>query len=200
VDVPTITMPKEKALEKLKAYRADLHKDTEEVYRQAAEGYKALAEGTPLIHLDKAIQAGGFFPDMLPKLAIAPADRREVRFDWHMGTFASYSTQLGGQGPRSERLERRVNMGREHGSQSPFGIYGFTLVPMVPADVRPATGQLRDWYILWEVEQWTKNRQTPRAPGDPLLLRHIGGSLYAVLAQWDLTPLEQAILEGAMRS
>ena len=30
---------------------------------------------------------------------------------------------------------------------------------------------------------------------DPILLRHIAGHMYAVLAQWDLTPLERSVIE-----
>lgn len=36
----------------------------------------------------------------------------------------------------------------------------------------------------------------PVPPTDPLLLRHLHGDLYAVLAAWDLTPLERAVLAG----
>jgi hypothetical protein len=49
--------------------------------------------------------------------------------------------------------------------------------------------------VLWEVEEWTW-RTTPRPPGDPALLRHVGGDIYAVEAIWDLTPLEQLVLSG----
>jgi hypothetical protein len=31
---------------------------------------------------------------------------------------------------------------------------------------------------------------------DPYLLRHVGGALYAVLAAWDLTDLERAIMSA----
>lgn len=34
------------------------------------------------------------------------------------------------------------------------------------------------------------------APVDPALLKHIGGDLYAVVATWDLTDLERAVLDG----
>lgn len=33
-------------------------------------------------------------------------------------------------------------------------------------------------------------------PGDPALLKHMGGDLYAILAVWDLSPLERAVLAG----
>lgn len=38
----------------------------------------------------------------------------------------------------------------------------------------------------------------PVPPVDPFLLKHLGGTLYVVLAQWDLTPLEQAVLAGRL--
>lgn len=44
----------------------------------------------------------------------------------------------------------------------------------------------------FEVEDW---QRTPQPPGtDPALLKHVGGDLWAVLATWDLTPLEAAVL------
>ena len=45
--------------------------------------------------------------------------------------------------------------------------------------------------ILWEAEWET-------VPRDPLLLRHLAGGLYAVMASWDLTPLERAVLKGRL--
>lgn len=32
----------------------------------------------------------------------------------------------------------------------PRATHGYATVPMVPADVRPETGQLKDWYVLFE--------------------------------------------------
>jgi hypothetical protein len=66
------------------------------------------------------------------------------------------------------------------------------MVPVVPPKHRPARG-MGDRLVLWEVENWTW-RSTPRPPGDPALLRPIGGDLYAVEAVWDLTELEQLVL------
>jgi len=41
---------------------------------------------------------------------------------------------------------------------------------------------------------WKPVRDRRRAPGDPALLKHLGGPFYAVLATWDLTFVEQAVL------
>jgi hypothetical protein len=59
-------------------------------------------------------------------------------------------------------------------------------VPPIPPRFRP--GQPDRYHILWEAE-WAK---VP--PRDPALLRALGDGLYVVLAVWDLTELERAVL------
>jgi len=54
--------------------------------------------------------------------------------------------------------------------------------------MRPKT-KLEGFHTLWEVETWTLE-----PPRDPVLLRRLGGDLYVVLAVWDLTDLERAVL------
>jgi len=63
------------------------------------------------------------------------------------------------------------------------------LTPAIPAHLRPA-GDLSGYHILWEAK-WVHE-----APPDPLLLKHVSGHIYTVLAQWDLTPIEKMVLEG----
>jgi hypothetical protein len=73
---------------------------------------------------------------------------------------------------------------------------GTAMVPMVPPDViKDGRGcDLAKHFVLWEVESWAA-----APPVDPMLLKPIGGDLYAVVAQWDLTELERAILRGTRR-
>lgn len=65
------------------------------------------------------------------------------------------------------------------------------LVPLIPPRFRPPSA-LAGYHLLWEAE-WLK-----AVPVDPMLLKHLGGAIYAVLAQWDLTPLERAVLAGRL--
>ena len=65
------------------------------------------------------------------------------------------------------------------------------IVPNIPPALRPKRG-LRLYTILWEAE-WSAD---PTAPTDPALLRRLGGDLYILLATWDLTELERAVLGG----
>lgn len=137
MNVPTMTMPREEAREKLRWYRSQLHRKADAEYQAIAQGYEAMAEGRPL----------------------------EV--PW----------------PRNEMKD------------------GYALVPIVPADVRSkVTGQLSTYFTLWEVEQWADQRIRSLSDRDPLLLKHIGGELYAVVAEWDLTEIERAVMAGRARS
>ena len=65
------------------------------------------------------------------------------------------------------------------------------IVPNIPPRLRPGRG-LQLYTLLWEAT-WAVD---PVPPGDPALLRKLGGDLYIVLGTWDLTALEQAVLSG----
>jgi hypothetical protein len=65
-----------------------------------------------------------------------------------------------------------------------------TLTPIIPPALRPKHN-LANYKTLWEVEAWKLE-----PPRDPMLLKPLGGMLYAVLATWDLTELERAVLRG----
>lgn len=70
------------------------------------------------------------------------------------------------------------------------------MAPTIPPALRPRHA-LRNYFVIWEAE-WTVGSMIP--PGDPALLRHMGGDLYAVMAVWDLSPLERAVLGGVRGS
>jgi hypothetical protein len=74
-------------------------------------------------------------------------------------------------------------------SKKRFAVHS-TIVPNIPIQFRVAAKESENHLILWEVKEWTM-----RAPSDPLLLERIIHPLYVVVAQWDLTELEQKILE-----
>lgn len=204
MNVSTLTMDPTQAREKLCAYRADLHKDSEAVYQEAAAAYERLAKGQVLLRLSQTIAEGGIDENNRPRLAICRADRKEVKVSkmWMDDSLMFQAGPFNWNGAphysirQAPQLTRRVVMRHKVKEFAP----GYALVPMVPADVRPKHGQLKDWFVLWEVDHWADKPQLAKAPVDPFLLEHVGGDLYAVLAQWDLTPLEQAILEGAMHS
>lgn len=71
-------------------------------------------------------------------------------------------------------------------------------VPPIPFHLRP-NGDASNYFILWEVEKWKEAYLPPSAPGDPFLLERIAHPIYVVVAQWDLTELEQRLLESFRR-
>lgn len=208
MDVPVIAMTPEEAQDKLDAWQAERHADQREVKEACIKGYEALAAGKTLIQLDAAIRGGGFFDSGFPKLAIARADRREVQFTWRPHeAIAFYDTRQAGARGRGGSLLRSIDMRRFHnitylaGDGTRYGKWldGYAQVPLLPAEHRPPTGQLRDWFILWEVEQWYARSMDVEPDRDPMLLEHVAGQLYAVLAEWELTELERAVMAGALR-
>lgn len=197
MNVATITMTKEAALKKLAAYRASAQRGIDKEYDAAYQGYKALAKGTALLHIEDVIRAGGLDETHRPRLAVCRASAREVMFRWPWeDNRASFSVV-----PRPSWAERhfvRVDMQRWHNIGSKYhSIEGYALVPMIPADVRPK-GNLDRFHVLWEVPRWADTSATT-PPRDPYLLRHLGGALYAVVAAWDLSDLERAVMEGRGR-
>lgn len=212
MDCPLITMEPEAAKAKLAAYRDAQVNDVGRLYDECLAGYEKLAKGCALIDIDEAIRAGGFDEKMRPKLAIARADRPVVKLHWRGNSttpiFDATIEENGynSRGLRAPNLTVRVDVQRLHGQKCRHPVGGwettdleaFARVPMIPADVRPKRGQRKSWHILWEVEQWSDRPLAP-PPRDPYLLQHIGGSLYAVLAEWNLTDLEIAVMRQVTR-
>jgi len=191
MNTPLITMPVDEANKKLAAYQKQLRRRADEEYEIAAAGYAALAAGRPLLNLTDVFAQTGLGGDYRPRLAIARADRKQVKYEYwnnclqfnalkNPHSFWSYVGELLIRIPFPSQ-EKRID--------------GYALVPMVPADVRPA-GPLRQFFVLWEVEAWSDRPITAIPPHDPYLLQWLHGDLYIVVAEWDLTPLERSIMSG----
>lgn len=208
MDVATITMSREDAAKKLEAYEDVLRRTHEDEIEAAIEGYRALAEG-PLVDLDEVFRHCPVDDKGRPRMAIARADRREVRFRWEPRAqrvlYTSEREAISGwrRGGDYPTLCWWVDMAREHRQQYQSGghwygstLEGYALVPMVPPDVLPQRSYLRKYEVLWEVEAWSDKPHRAEPDRDPYLLRHLGGSLCAIVGEWDLTDLERAIMRG----
>ncbi len=201
MNVQTIQMDPKVAAGKLSALARMLKRQPgNDEWRAAQTGYRILAKGTPLIDPFKAIRESGWDTGGLPKIAMARADRKRVtcftrwdgvRFDasnWPKeGDYRGWGASFHKRADLHLCIDVRDMRRPDGGARS-----GHAIVPNIPADVYPERGHgtPKDWFILWEAD-WTA------APADPMLLKPIGGNLYAVLAQWDLTELERAILGGS---
>lgn len=172
----------------------------------AMESYRAMMKGARLLNVASAIRGAGLNADnMLPELAIARAswsqvvlkiDHRHLQF-CKPNTYPNWSSNM----QRYTNSTQVIGFARDmlgaelynaqwrKDNKWPSVDYQKAQVPTIPAHLRPS-GDLDDYFILFEAK-WEKE-----APPDPILLKHVAGQMYSVLAQWDLTPLEKAVLEG----
>lgn len=205
MNLPVIEMEREEAERKYQTYREQLRRVHDDEVEAIMRGYKELSRGHRLLRLSEAMQQGGLDHRSLPRLAICRADEKwckmEYRNDWRHNrlTFVGYKdindrhhSALSRRvrfepdifGPGAiEALDRiRTNIGNRR-----------AMVPIVPPPLRPAY-RLQNYHILWEAD-W-KPERVAAAPRDPALLKRVGGDLFSVLAVWDLTELERAVLAG----
>lgn len=142
------------------------------------KAYKSLAHGGRIISLQKTIQAGGFDDRGRPKLAIccAAATRVDVR------VFAG-STDFRWNHRYYDRTSVRV-IGVGHGRDGTAEAWA--TIPFIPPYIRRA--RMGKFFVLWEATWF----DVPK--GDPYLLEKIDDNLYRVVAAWDITPLEAAVL------
>lgn len=191
MELQTITAPgdteqeqRQSARKAFLEYRAAVRERHNEEDAQIMRGYRALSQGKQLLHLTDTIRAGGLDKDGRPRLAIMRADQRWCYFTT---TWDGWTLTNDGQAWRSKHRDRFrfsndvLPVKREIGDAK-------ALVPLIPPCHRPAIA-LSNFHILWEAD-WQ------RVPRDPALLRHLGGDLYAVVAVWDLTEVERAVLGG----
>lgn len=177
----------------------------------AMESYRAMAQGHRIINVANAIRGAGLNPTQrLPVLALARChwEYCYVRIDdahnqllfskdnwvrraWRSNAAKPFEDMKAQVAFSRDLLGAELTDAnwRKNNNFPSMGGGVRAAVPAVPAHLRPA-GDLSEYHILFEAK-WEKH-----APPDPLLLKHVAGQMYVVLAQWDLTPIEKAVLEG----
>jgi len=195
MDLSTITIDPNEARKAVVAYRRALQnaRSTRAHEEDAAilRGYREIAAGHPIISLRDVMHAGGEFTNKLPKLAISRADEPRISVRRRADGSVTFGRNIG-QGAHGGRGIVTLPAGTLSRDTRPaswqrFPVDGHAIVPIIPPQLRPEADLVRYW-VLFEAE-WTV-----QAPRDPALLRNLGGGLYAVLATWDLTELERAVL------
>lgn len=213
MNLTTVDMPRTEARRQFELYRRATRDSRDAEDKAIAAGYKAISEGRAVLLLTPTMQAGGVDVVVsrprtrhdrvkrvtVPRLAVCRANRKHA---WTHGVALNGSLEIVGKREMSpqNRRDRMIfdpatfekREGTEVGGWSDWNRPINALVPPVPPEHRPKDN-IANYHVLWEAE-WSFAPGPP--PGDPALLKHIGGDLYAVHAVWDLTPLEQAVLAG----
>jgi len=154
--------------------------------------YKRIAQGKTVIRALESIRTAGVDEKGLPKLAIARADvplcywhtRRNGECQFNNSRWMNYQNKIA--------LKSRTIPIDWPGVPNHSEVHE-AIVPLIPVHLRPKRG-LQNYHILWEAE-WTK-----RYPVDPFLLRRFGGDAWLVVAAWDLTDVERAVMSSRIRS
>jgi hypothetical protein len=197
VELNTVTMPAQDAAKAFREYRAAFMAERNRIDGELMRGYKALAEGKTLISLTEAITAGGADEIGRPRLAIARADEArvqmtieasgEIRFNPNFSGLASSSDRLFRFPPGVFPIPPRTGV---DSWQEPWAGRWEASLPFIPPQYRPPLA-IQNYHLLWEAE-WRRGRGSQRR--DPMLLRRLGGDLFAVVAAWDLTEVEKLVL------
>jgi hypothetical protein len=163
---------------------------------ECQRAYQLLAKGKLVIKALESVVAAGLNEASLPKLALAGATakacflKRRINGSATMRSTDNWRT-------KSNSLHFANASFRFPADSFPWGWDRKSRVcwsnhkaqlPLIPVHLRPKRG-LANYHVLWEAE-WQ-----PIPPRDPYLLRRIGkADLWLVVAHWDLTEVERAVL------
>lgn len=191
MNVEELKLSKDKARELFEKY--EQHRDGySEADREIASIYKHIAAGRTVIRALESIRAAGCNEQGLPRLAICPAHLAECWYQqWAAGSEMGNVT-FGKRNSNRRDKKDVVRMPWPNVPRTRQWAYCAT-VPLIPVHLRPKHA-LHNYHILWEAE-WTK-----RYPVDPYLLKRFGGDAWLVLAAWDLTEVERAVMSSRLQS
>lgn len=194
-----------RALRSARAAKTEIEK--EDTILMAA--YAEMAKGQRILNIQSVLQAAGLNKQQLPVLAIGRADWKEAvlttrqrysvqhyflfsRDRWGGSTDGRGNYRYGDIEVPLRTFTANLQNQEWRKSNNLPTLPATALLPSIPPHLRPK-GDLAEYYILWEAE-WKAT-----APVDPLLLKHVAGFIYTVVAQWDLTPIERSVLEGRIQ-
>ena len=204
MQVKTVSVEQDMARQNLadlkKLFKEDAALAKNKVYRDLQRAYGHMKHGGKVIDIYQAFKDTGIGPDGNPKIAIVRADAKVCHLykkSKGRAIFSGIEPDRGGWGPSTARKSHR-EVGLPEGTFEWGTIpwqkaHQTTTVPVIPPAIliEQVRYHLRNYCILWEVEDWKIE-----PPKDPLLLKLITPNLFAVLATWDLSELERAIIRS----
>ena len=189
IGIKPIVMEKERALQEYKACKEALKKKRDPETIQLQKLYYHAMKGHKIIDIFEAFKFAGLNDKNEPRLAIAKADRKEIYFHKERtgtGTFSHESWM----GYNAEKKKDNVKFPDKTFCEKWEKEERIkTSVPVIPVS-KKAGKNLKNYYILWEVEKWDI------VPKDPFLLKRITNNLFVLVEKWNLTKLEQALIRG----
>jgi hypothetical protein len=196
MQVKTIEMDKKKARERylvylnaIKAKKGDIdarHRKEMEVLKKT---YRQLSLGSKVLDINDVMCRAGCNHEGHPRLAIGRPNKKWCRFErWgDRCSFHSMDDSRGNTWRVTVRNTVRFPSSFFPGDNISGGDTIAAMIPNVPPEFQPEKN-LHQYHLLWE-PVWQRV-----APEDPILLKHLGGPMYLVCAQWDLTDIERAVL------
>lgn len=214
MNVSQISVDRVKAAEEYKAYSDAVKRNAGVEYLQDLKvAYGHLRRGHPVLDVWQSFAETGLDANGDPKIAVARADWPEVVLsklgnsstDHNFQAVFSNQFRSPHHSWRANDRTKLFDFAKDFDVPVPRGTWTFrvdergnltrtaikTKVPIIPARFVPPHG-LSNYHILWEVEKW--DLVTP--PRDPLLLKRVSPNVFVVLAAWELSDLERAVLRG----
>ena len=208
MQVEKLTIPKKEAKEQLEALKETFKQNyklrKQELYYDMRKVYGHLTHGGKIIDLFATFKEIGVNENRNPKLAICRADSNYCycyKDPIGSAVFSIENTDTA----RKSKLDVYLPADTfqwlpENETHLSWDLRRIkTVVPIIPPKIllKEIKVLLRNFHILWEVEKGAWKKERP--PRDPILLRKLTPNLYGVLATWNLTKLERAIIRGRIK-
>lgn len=202
MNTPVITMKPEEASEHYKQYLELVKTRKEKYLEDLKKTYYHLSKEHKVLDIFEVFKHSGVNDAGEPKLGIAPASAKTIileKLQLGAGTFTAHDRWSS-----AWKSDVALPSGTFPNFPTQPTSWGGTeitrqciesLVPIIPAHLIPE-GSLENYYILFEVKEWSEPKKASYAKGDPYLLKRINNNAFAVLAEWDVTDLEVAVLRG----
>jgi hypothetical protein len=206
--VEQLAISKTKAQAEYEAYKEELRYGKTQFNKDMLSLYAHMKHGGKVIDLWEAMKLAGLNEQGDPKLAIVRADCKRVRFNRDLdATMVNGKWKIVNNGGsflfqkenRYHDWVTDVHIPKEffEWPKDQNGEYirrtVETITPIIPAKIMNPlrSHKLQNYHILWEVDAWE-----PIPPRDPMLLKRITPNMFCVLATWNLTELERAVIRG----
>jgi hypothetical protein len=216
MEVEQLAISKKKAEEEYQTYKEELRLSKTQFNEDMRVIYAHMRHGGKVIDVWESMKLAGLNKDGDPKLAIVRANSPKVRFERRINSrYATLNGQTGyldliseggafylqkTNGRWSPNWELDVKIPKDFcpdWTKKQDGQYirraVETVTPIIPARLMNPlrSHKLENYHILWEVDEW---KLVP--PKDPMLLKKVTPNMFLILAHWDLSPLERAVIRG----